>query len=345
MKLGGTLLAAVLVLSTGCLDKTQNEARKAANDGAKAFGLKQYDTAIERYKKATEKWRDHHRAWYGLGAAHREKKEFKEAADAFEKAVGLLPDDAMYQLLYGISLYEKTVASVKDTQAVKMGVKPEAIGDDQVDLTAANFEKTLQHLKEAAKLNPELWRAHYYIGKVYRDQGKMKEAADAITKSLNFAPPEPAPWIALSEIYKKWDYTDAALQVAEQALQAVQTDQSQLWYVAGHAYEQKGLYDKAIESYTKSLQAKPDEKNSKFQRGQAYFRKGDFVNAKRDLEEYSKSAGKTADFEKQQASRMLMDIAAKSATPTPTSPGGGAERMSPEDMVKKSKEDKAKKGG
>lgn len=335
MKLGGMLLVAALSLSTGCMDKSQNEARKAANDGAKAFGAKQWDTAIERYKKATEKWRDHHRAWYGLGATHREKREYKEAADAFEKAVDILPEDAMYQLLYGIALYEKTVQQVREAQAIKQGVKPEAIGDDQLDLTTANFEKALQHLKESVKLNGELWRAHYYLGKIYRDQGKMKEAAESITKALNFAPPEPAPWIALAEIYKKWDYTEAALQVAEQALQAVQTDQSDLWYSAAHTYEQKGLFDKAIEAYSNALKAKPDNKNAKFQRGQAYFRKGDMSNAKRDLEEFSKSAGKGAEFEKQQASRMLMDIAAKSATPG-AGPMGG-EKMSPEDMVKKSK--------
>lgn len=346
MKLGGMLLAAALsvsAVSTGCLDKSQNESVKAANDGVKAHGAKQYDTAIERFKKATEKWRDNHQAWYGLGDAHRMKREYKEAADAFEKAVQLQPDEPMYHMLYGIALYLKQVESVRKTQADRAGMKPEQIADINIDFTAANFEKPLQHLREATKLNPDLWRANYYIGAILRDQGKMKEAAEQLTKSLNMAPPEPAPWIALAEIYKRWDYTDAAVQVAEEALKAVQTDQSDLWYVAAHAYEQKRLFDKAIDAYTKSLQAKPDNKNAKFQRGQAYFRKGDFANAKRDLEEYSKSAGKTADFEKQQASRMLMDIAAKSATPGAA--GGDGEKMSPEDMVKKSKEDKKKKGG
>ena len=78
-------------------------------------------------------------------------------------------------------------------------------------------------------------------------------------------------------------------------------------------YEDKANEDKAIEAFTKAIETKKDNHKAKFQRGQAYFRKGDMTNAKRDLEEFSKSGGASLEFAKQQASKMLMDIAAKSA--------------------------------
>jgi tetratricopeptide (TPR) repeat protein len=113
-------------------------------------------------------------------------------------------------------------------------------------------------------------------------------------------------------------------------------EKSDIYYVLGMGYDDKGQYDKSIDAFTKALEARRDNHKAKFQRGQAYFRKGDHTNAKRDLEEFSKSGGNSVEFAKQQASKMLMDIAAKSAS------GGAApsEKMSPEDVVKKSKEGK-----
>jgi hypothetical protein len=57
------------------------------------------------------------------------------------------------------------------------------------------------------------------------------------------------------------------------------------------------------------------------------------TNAKRDLEEFSKSGGQSLEFVKQQASKMLMDIAAKSAMQS----GAAEPKLSPEDLVKGAK--------
>src|SRR2546430_7609572 len=51
----------------------------------------------------------------------------------------------------------------------------------------------------------ELWRAHYYIGRIYRDTGKSKEAAEALTRALQGAPSDPGPWVALAELYRRWE--------------------------------------------------------------------------------------------------------------------------------------------
>ena len=98
-------------------------------------------------------------------------------------------------------------------------------------------------------------------------------------------------------------------------------------------YDDKKDEDKAIEGFDKAIETKKDNHAAKFQRGQAYFRKGDFVHAKRDLEEFSKSGGASLEFAKQQASKMLMDIAAKSAGEN----AAPSQKQSPEDLVKKAK--------
>jgi tetratricopeptide (TPR) repeat protein len=325
------------LLLGGCLDKSKNESIKAANEGTKAYGQKQFETAVERYQKATEKWKENHVAWYGLAGSYIGKKDWKNASDAMEKAVNVAGDQAMYQMVYGYTLYEKAIYSAKQDQARKDNKKPEEVSPD---LTNVNFEKPLQHLQESVKLNNELWRAHYYIGRIYRDTGKSKEAAEELTKALQSAPPDPGPWVALAELYRLWDYTDQAIQVASQGAAIVPgaNEVSDVWYEVGMGYDDKRLDDKAIEAFTKALESRRDNHKAKFQRGQAYFRKGDHTNAKRDLEEFSKSGGNSVEFAKQQASKMLMDIAAKSA-----GAAAPAEKLSPEDVVKKGKDGKAPK--
>jgi tetratricopeptide (TPR) repeat protein len=183
-----------------------------------------------------------------------------------------------------------------------------------------------------------MWRAHYYLGRIYREQDKPKEAATEFSAAIQANPRESGPYVAIGELYRKWDYTDEAIKVTSQGAANVpgQNEVSDIWYVLGMAYNDKSNFDKAIEAFDKSLESKRDNHKAKFQRGQAYFQKGDFVHAKRDLEDFSKSGGASLDFAKQQAQKMLMDIAAKSmSNEKPPEP-----KQSPEDMVKNKKKGK-----
>lgn len=340
MKLLASVLSAGLLLGlAGCPNKSRNESVKMSNEGTKAYGQKQYETAIERYQKATDAWKDNHVAWYGLAGAYIGKGDWSKAADAMQSAVQIAPEQAMYQMVYGYSLYNKAINVAREDQARRENKKVEEV---QPDLSVVNFEKPQQYLQKAIEINPDLWRAHYYLGRIYRDTAKAKEAADELTKALNYGPTEAAPWIALTELYRQWDFTDQAIAVATAGAGVVPEGAdayADILYVLGMGYDDKRLDDKAIEAFTKALDHKHDHAKAKFQRGQAYFRKGDYTNAKKDLEEFSKAGGASVEFAKQQASKMLMDIAAKSAMQN----GGGApvEKPSPEEMVKGGK----KKGG
>lgn len=338
MKLVGIAALALLAVLPGCPNEARNDSITAANEGARAYGQKQYETAISAYQKATDKWADNHTAWYGLGGAYAAKQDWTKAADAMAHAVQLVPEQAMYQVWYGRFLYEKAVRGAKEEAARRENKKPEEVAPD---LTSVNFEAALQHLHEAIKLNPELWRAHYDIGRIYRDTGKSKEAAGELTKALQAGAIDPEPWVALAELYRRWDYTDQAIQVAEAGTAYVpgSHERSQIWFEVGMGYDDKRLNDKALDAFTKALEAKRDYHVARFQRGQAYYRKADYANAKRDLEEFSKAGGTSVQFEKQQASKMLVDIAAKSVVPGSTP----VEQPSPEDVVKKGKAGKGKR--
>jgi tetratricopeptide (TPR) repeat protein len=333
MKIAGALIA-VLALA-GCPNESRNDSSKLNNQGNKELGQKQYESAINSFEKAVEKNRDNHFAWYGMGVAYYQKNDAAKAVDQFEKCVQLAPEQPMYQMMYGIALYQKALDAAKEELAHKLNKKKEEIHDD--DVSGVDYNKAQSHLQEAIKLNGDMWRAHYFMGKIYRSEDKAKEAAEEFTLAIKGDPREWGPYVALSELYLKWDYVDQAIQVASQGVANVpgSTDQSEIWFDLGMGYDAKKMEDKAIESFTKAVETKRDNHIAKFQRGQAYFRKNDLVNAKRDLEDFNKSGGASLEFIKQQASQMLMQIAAKQAgADHPTDSG---QKQSPEDIVNKTK--------
>jgi tetratricopeptide (TPR) repeat protein len=340
MKLLGAFFVALLC--AGCPNQAKNDSVTFMNAGNKAAGAKQFEVAVQEYQKAVDKYSDNHAAWYGMGGAQAQRGEWDKAADAFARAVQIADNQPMYHMWYGISLYEKAVKQAKDDQARKENKKPEEV---QVDLGAINFDKAAQHLQEAVKLNGDMWRAHYYLGKIYRAQDKPKEAATELSKALQGDPRQSAPYIALGELYRKWDYTDEAIKITSQGVVNVpgSNEVSDIWYVLGMGYDDKNNWDKAIEAFDKAIESKRDNHKAKFQRGQAYFKKGDYTHAKRDLEEFSKSGGASLEFAKQQAQKMLMDIAAKSmGSDKPPEP-----KLSPEQLMKQEKaaQEAAKKKG
>jgi tetratricopeptide (TPR) repeat protein len=339
MKLVGILVAGLFALS-GCPNQAKNDSSNALNAGNKAFGAKQYEEAINSFEKSVEKNRDNHLAWYGMGLTYIAKQDYSKAVDALEHTVQLAPDQGMYQMWYGVAEYEKAVATARDDQAKKQNKKPEEI---DVDLSAVSFEKAQQSLQEAVKLIPQLWRAHYYLGRIARAQDKAKEAADEFTKAIQNNPREQGPYVALSELYRKWDFTDQAIQVASQGVANVPgaNEVSEIWYSLGMGYADKDNRDKAIEAFTKALEAKKDNHKAEFERGLAYYIKNDTEHAKRDLEDFNKTGGASMSFEKQLTSKMLMDMAAKAAGAAPPPD----QKQSPEDLVNGAKGGKGGKGG
>jgi tetratricopeptide (TPR) repeat protein len=305
------MFAPGLVVAAGCGD---TEARKKSmeryNIGAQAYGQKQYETAIGEFTEATKAWPDNHKAWYAMGQSYGGKNDWKSAGDSFAQAVKIKDDDAMYHLMLGHSLLESSIRAAREEQAKREGKKPEEINPD---LHGVNFEPAQQQLAQAAKLNNELWRAHFDLGRIYREQDKAQEAAQEFTTAIQFNPREKDPYVALGDLYLRWDYYDQAIQVTSQGAANVpgQVERSEVYFVLGMGYYAKKDLDKAIEAFTHSLDDAKDNHKAKFQRGQAYFEKGDFAKAKKDLEQYAKSSGRGEGLNKGNANKMLLDIAAK----------------------------------
>jgi tetratricopeptide (TPR) repeat protein len=305
-------IALAAALSAGCPNQSRNDSIEHMNKGAAAYNNKGFENAITEYKEAIRLYPENHSAYYQLGITNMARGNmWKEASEAFGNAVRIKDDDPMYHLWYGVALLEDAINTARVEQAKRQGKKPEEI---EPDLKAINFDPALQHLQAATKMNNDLWRAHYSLGRIYRIQDKVQLAAQEFTAAIQADPFEHASYVALADLYRKWDYTDQAIQIASQGQVNVPgaNERAEIDFVLGMSYLDKKNLDQAIEAFTKSIEDSGRQNHKAlFERGLSLYAKGETKPAKKDLEDYVKTAGPSDEFNKSMANKVIMEIAAK----------------------------------
>lgn len=282
---------------------------KRANEGTRAYAQKQYAVALDAYREAVKTWPDNHLAWYGLAGTHIMRKDWAEAAAAAGRAAAVAPGVAMYHMVHGYVLYEAAVQQAREAQARAEGRKPEEV---VLRPGAVRHDAALAALALALHLDDDLWRAHYYTGRILRDRGDAGPAAESFTKAVRRGPSEVAPYVALCELYRRWGYVDEALAIAQLAVSAVAdpADRASALYILGAASDDKHDDAAAVDAYTKALDLDPGHVHSRFARGQVYLRTKNAAAAKLDLEAVvaSPAAGAWA---KSMARQLLFDLAVR----------------------------------
>jgi tetratricopeptide (TPR) repeat protein len=268
-------------LRTLISNPVRNDSVDHLNACTRAIAAVQYDAGIAECKAAVKVWDDNHLAWYAWAGAHIARGEWQAARAVIAHAVALRPDHGMYQLYLGMALYEAERARVRDEQAQQEHQRPE---DVALDGSRLSLEPARDALRRAVKLAPDLWRAHYYLGRVYRDLDDVRHEAEQFSQAIATHPSYRVGYVALIELYRQWEYADQALAVARLGIAHVPAAEAgELWYEIGMVYARRDP-PRAIEAFTQAIARDPGDPSARFQRGQIYFHRRDFANARRDLE-------------------------------------------------------------
>lgn len=303
-------LAALLLLA-GCPSQDKKKSIEKANKGVQMLRQKSYDGAESLLVDAANTFRDNHTAWYNLGLARDGLKKFGDAAEAYAQAAKVSSKQPMYHMQHGIASYNGLIEDVRKRTARTTGQEVAQVNVEEIDLTSANFDPAIQSLEAALKLNDKLFRAHYFLGRIYRHQDKVAEAAQAFTRTIQANPRFAVAYIALGELYRRWDYLDEAITVLQQGKANVSQDRDAptLLLSLGMAYSDKRDYAKAAEEFSAAIGLDRNLHAAIYQRGLAYYRLNDYKKALADLEEYQK-VGKDAQT-KGIAATTVLDIKAK----------------------------------
>lgn len=266
-----------------------------------------YEEAIAACEAAARAWPGNHLAWYDIASAHIARSEWREAQAAAERAVAMRPDLAMYQLYYGVALYEAEQLRVREAQAQREHRSPD---DVAIDPAALQLDAARDALVRATRLGPQLWRAHYYLGRVYRDRDEARPAAEQFAEAIALHPSYRAAYVALIELYRRWDYLDQALAVIKVGVaQVAPADARELWYEASLVLRARRLDDQALAAFDRATAGEPGDARSRLFRGQLYLRQGRLAEARRELEQVVHSSDPQAADARPIAVRMLQQIA------------------------------------
>jgi tetratricopeptide (TPR) repeat protein len=148
-------------------NKALNDAFNAAREAQTA---KNYDGAIDAFTKASEMDPNQHVVWgnmadsYAARAATRTgdaaAADYTKAAEAYQKAIIIKPDDAAYHNNYALVLAKNK-----------------------------KFEEAQTELTKAAQLDPQQAGKYYFnLGAVYVNTGQNDPAAEAFKKALELDP-------------------------------------------------------------------------------------------------------------------------------------------------------------
>ena len=292
----------------------------------RALADKRYDDALAACGAALAIWDGNHLAWYATATVHMARGAWPEARAAIERAVALRPDLAMYQLGSGMTLYETARQVARDELARLQHKRPDAIALDAPAVVAslrgsARLTAARDALVRAVRANHGLWRAHYYLGRVYRELDDDRRAASQFTQAVQTNPSYRFAYVALVELYRRWGYLAQSLLVASIGVtQVASADTADLWFEVGLAYDAQAFDDNAAEAKAAEAKAivalgnaialRPSDTGAKLERGRLYFRIGDTASARRDLEDVVRATDPRLDDARQLAAQMLAELAA-----------------------------------
>ena len=155
------------------------------------------DKAIDQLKQAVALHPDFGLALNELGVQYMKKGEFDKAVEALARVVQLSPDATEPMLNYGIALFNQKKLSEAEVQ-LRAVVKK----NDHSFAAHHYLGMTLIGKKSYADAETELRRAielggtkaglaHYYLGGVYWQVGKLQQAADELETYLKLEPQAP----------------------------------------------------------------------------------------------------------------------------------------------------------
>jgi Tfp pilus assembly protein PilF len=187
-------------------DRKKIEAKNAAIRGAFDEGVKlgnegKYDEAIVKFNEVIAQLPKCTECYANIGEFYSRKKDFEQAEASFKKALEINPSFApAYSGLATLYNQQKKFAEAREmsalaekhTTAAGGSMSPEALlNQGVIAWNSNNFADAQAKFEAAVKARPDYADAHFMLGKVYINLGKLAEAATEFETYLKLAPNGP----------------------------------------------------------------------------------------------------------------------------------------------------------
>jgi tetratricopeptide (TPR) repeat protein len=245
------------------------------SEGIALYVLGEYDEAFYHFDKAIKLNPNDYYFYYWRGRIYFEKRLYDQAIQDFDKAIRLKSNVHSYYWR-GRAYFEKCL-----------------------------YDKAIEDFTECIKLHPENSEFYYMRGQAYFKRKLYREAVRDFNKAIKLNPNYDEALKAKKEVEKLLKSEEGSgtkeekkeIKKLEERVSAESNpNNADFYYHRGRAYFERGLYNEAIEDFTKAIKLKPDEAYIYWWRGRAYYEKRDYNEAVQDFTKAIKLKPDEADF-------------------------------------------------
>ena len=179
----------------GAADPKAAALRKTFEDGVNASRAGDHDAAIAKFNEAAASMPNCADCYYNIGISYLQKKDEKQAEEAFKKALEMKPDygeaaTALATLYNNQKRFDEAAAmSAKAAAGGGGGGSADAIYNQGIILwNQGKIAEAKGKFEEAIKADPNHADSHYQVGMALLNEGKLPEAVAMFEKYLSLAP-------------------------------------------------------------------------------------------------------------------------------------------------------------
>lgn len=231
------------------------QALKETNEGKKSALL---DKSIVQLEKGVSILNTYSDAYYHLGLAYKEKKEYASAIINFEHA-------------------RKNKTFTDADFFIASGVAYGASG---------KLDQAIADLNKAVEINPKSYDAYNNLGLYYNDKGDDKKAIESLQKAIEIKPEFEKAYYNIGNVYAKQGNYNKAIEFYSSAA-AIDPKYEDAYNNIGNSYAAMKNYDNAIKYFLKVLELNPNNSKVLNNIGVTYKLIGDNING----DKYLKMAG------------------------------------------------------
>ncbi len=158
-------------------------------------------------------------AWYFLGSAYSDLKQYNQAIQAYREALRIQPENSVAWYNLGV-----TYGNFKQ------------------------YDQAIQAYREALRIKPENAAAWNNLGVAYRNLTQYDQAIHACREALRIQPEYASAWLNLGTAYVGIEQYDQAIQAYREALR-IQPELAVAWFGLGAIYYFQGQHGKVREIY------------------------------------------------------------------------------------------------
>lgn len=232
------------------------------NRGNTLYDLNRYKEALNAYEKAIAIKPEYSEAWNGQANTLSDLKRYKEALNAYEKAIQIQPDyleawQSRAFVLDSLQRYEEAINSFDKALKIKLDYPEAWNGRGNALINLQRYGEAIASYEKAVQYKPDYYQSWNSRGWALHNLHRYEDAIASFDKAIQHKSDYDEAWYNRGNALVNLQRYPEAIDSYAKAVQ-FQPNYYQAWYSRGNALINLQRYPEAIDSFDKTIQSKPN---------------------------------------------------------------------------------------